>query len=81
MNKPQCKVCGRKEGKHPEFGYRVGFYEDDYTIGGRSDTYRICTRCKSMSVKGGAREFNGFTNNAKRIVYIPESARESRTPS
>lgn len=81
MNKPQCRVCGKKEGRHDEFGYRIGFYEVDFTVGGRVTTYEMCTKCKRLFIKGG----NGlerFENNTRRrIVYIPEGARESGSSS
>lgn len=77
MTKPQCEVCGKKEGRHDEFGYRVGYYEETFNIGGRSVTYQICTRCKRLVVKGGSRDFNGFGSGPKRTVYIPDGTGKS----
>lgn len=83
--KPQCEVCGRKEGRHEEFGYRIGYFEETLSVGGRSVTYLMCTRCKRMTIKGGPSDsyhFNGFgSEGPKRTVYIPDSSTKGGAPS
>ena len=69
----KCSICSRKEGRDPEFGYKIGYYRIDLPISGRKISYQVCSKCNRCFIT----EESGvaFENNTRtrRKVWVNES--------
>ena len=69
--KIKCSICGAKERRDPELGYRAGYYKIDLPIAKRKVTYQVCSKCNRCFIAPEEIGLN-FENGPKsyRKVYI-----------
>jgi hypothetical protein len=68
--KLQCEICGRKEYRHEDYGYRVGYYEEDIRVGGRNATYKVCTKCNRCIIVENDHTWKTYRKG--KSTYLPE---------
>jgi hypothetical protein len=70
--KIKCSICGGKEGRDRELGYKIGYYKIDLPISGRKISYQTCSKCNRCFIDEEGVTFGNGTKVRKK-VWVNES--------